>query len=161
MRPDDRHLKAGCASVGNASPRFVVPGDFNRRIDDEQAIAVPRDQVRAGVDPGCRGFVGLDHIVASAALHAALARLQPAATAARKVPVANRPGQPIESSDHCPQLATVLLQGRRSGRNGDPGRRPPGRDGPGSRGGGPYATLRRRPPTPSCRRKAAGPLWTI
>ena len=178
------HLKAGCASVNNAnprfpgrlltdpaeacdtfnrqvpvleewieavaarSPRFVVLGDFNRRIDDEQAIAVPKDQVRAdgsdpagpnrpgadgrvatrylwpeisdgapalhllplaGAAPGCRGFVGLDHIVASAALHAALARLQPAATAARKVPVVNAPGQLIESSDHCPQVATLLL----------------------------------------------------
>jgi hypothetical protein len=135
-------------SVAARSPRFVVLGDFNRRIDDEQVLATPKDQVRAdgadpaganrpgadgrvgtrylwpeisdgapvlhllpltGVDAGCRGFIGLDHIVVSAALHATLAQLEPAAIAARKVPVVNLPGQRIESSDHCPQVAKVLL----------------------------------------------------
>jgi hypothetical protein len=135
-------------AVAARSPRFVLLGDLNRRIDDEQAMAVPKAQVRAdgsdpagpnrpgadgrvatrvlwpeisdgaptlhllplaAVDTGCRGFIGLDHIVVSAALHATLARLEPAAIAARKVPVVNRPGQLIESSDHCPQVARLLL----------------------------------------------------
>ncbi len=136
------------ASVSPASPRFVILGDFNRRIDDEKALAVAKEQVRAdGSDPAsrhtvaadgrvstrylwpeiadssralfllpltatdadCKGFVGLDHIVVSASLHATLAQHKPAAIAARKVAVSGRAGQLIETSDHCPQLAQVLL----------------------------------------------------
>jgi endonuclease/exonuclease/phosphatase family metal-dependent hydrolase len=141
-------LEAWIEDVAARSPRFVLLGDLNRRIDDEQAMAVPKDQVRAdgadpagpnrpgadgrvatrylwpelsdgapnlfllplaGVDAGCRGFIGLDHIVVSAALHATMLRAEPAALAARKVPVVNAPGQLIESSDHCPQVARLLL----------------------------------------------------
>lgn len=39
-------------AVGARSPRFVLLGDFNRRIDEEAAEAVPPSQVRAdGSDP--------------------------------------------------------------------------------------------------------------
>ncbi|MBY0243121.1 MAG: hypothetical protein K2X55_27825 [Burkholderiaceae bacterium] len=39
-------------SVGAKSPRFVLLGDFNRRIDEEAAEAVPPSQVRSdGSDP--------------------------------------------------------------------------------------------------------------
>lgn len=39
-------------AVAQRSPRFVLLGDFNRRIDDEAALAPPRDQVRSdGSDP--------------------------------------------------------------------------------------------------------------
>jgi endonuclease/exonuclease/phosphatase family metal-dependent hydrolase len=135
-------------AVASRSPRFVILGDFNRRIDDEKALSVARDQVRAdasdpagrhvkgadgrvstrylwpeiddgspalfqlplsATDAGCKGFTGLDHIVLSASLHAALARHDPAAIAARKVAVAGRAGQAIETSDHCPQIGQLLL----------------------------------------------------
>jgi endonuclease/exonuclease/phosphatase family metal-dependent hydrolase len=39
-------------SVAQRSPRFVLMGDFNRRIDDEAVLSPPRDQVRSdGSDP--------------------------------------------------------------------------------------------------------------
>lgn len=39
-------------TVAQRSQRFVLMGDFNRRIDDEAALALPRDQVRSdGSDP--------------------------------------------------------------------------------------------------------------
>jgi endonuclease/exonuclease/phosphatase family metal-dependent hydrolase len=48
-------------AVAARSPRFVVLGDFNRRIDDEQALAIARDQVRAdGADPAGRHSVAAD-----------------------------------------------------------------------------------------------------
>jgi hypothetical protein len=126
----------------------VVLGDFNRRIDDEKALSIARDQVRTdGSDPAgpnaagadgqvatrylwpeiddgsvalfllplaashadCKGFNGLDHIVISSSLYAALARHGPAAIAARKVAAVLRAGQLIETSDHCPQIGQVLL----------------------------------------------------
>ena len=39
-------------TVAQRSPRFVLMGDFNRRIDDEAALSPPKDQVRSdGSDP--------------------------------------------------------------------------------------------------------------
>lgn len=135
-------------AVASRSPRFVILGDFNRRIDDEQSLAIAKGQVRGdGSDPagpnpaaadgrvgtrylwpeiadgspalfqlrltavesGCRGFVGLDHIVISASLHATLAQHGPAAVGARKVPVLRTAGQLIDTSDHCPQVGQLLL----------------------------------------------------
>lgn len=135
-------------AVAARSPRFVLLGDFNRRIDEEIALNIPKDQVRAdgtdpasrpalrpdgrtstrylwpeladgsralflmplrATDPDCRGFVGLDHIVISGRLQAALARQPAADVGARKVPVVGRAGQPIETSDHCPQVGRLLL----------------------------------------------------
>jgi endonuclease/exonuclease/phosphatase family metal-dependent hydrolase len=135
-------------AVAARSPRFVILGDFNRRIDDEKALAVAKAQVRAdGSDPAgrhtfgadgrvstkylwpeiddgsralfqlplgvtdadCKGFAGLDHIVISASLHAALVKHDPAAIAARKAGVAQRAGQLLETSDHCPQIGQLLL----------------------------------------------------
>lgn len=130
------------------SPRLVVLGDFNRRLDEEQALALPREQVRSDgsnpagvpvagpdgrvstrylwpeladgtrqlvllplkqVDPACKGFAGLDHIVVSGPLQAALAPLAPEQAGARKTAVVSRPGQAMETSDHCPQVARLLL----------------------------------------------------
>ena len=135
-------------AVAAQSPRFVILGDFNRRIDEEQALAIPKDQVRAdgtdpasrhtaaadgrvktrylwpeladgsralfqltlkSTDPACKGFTGLDHIVVSGAVHAALEKRDPADIGTRKAPVLGRPGQPVESSDHCPQIGRLLL----------------------------------------------------
>ena len=135
-------------SVAARSPRFVILGDFNRRIDDERTLAVAKDQVRADAsDPAsrnpvaadgrvstrylwpeiadgsralsqlplsataadCKGFVGLDHIVVSGPVHAAMLKHNPALIAARKVSVLGRAGQLIETSDHCPQVAQILL----------------------------------------------------
>ena len=113
-------------------------GDFNRRIDDEEKLAVAKDKVRAdGSDPagahriangkvatrylwpelndgtpvlhqmplstnegGCTGFTGLDHIVVSEALK----KLNPGVVFSKKVGVAEKPGQRIETSDHCPRV---------------------------------------------------------
>ncbi len=135
-------------AVAAQTPRFVILGDFNRRIDEELALAIPRDQVRTdganpagpptpgadgrvatrylwpeladgtralhllplkGQDAACTGFVGLDHIVVSGRLQALLDAAGAASTGARKAAVVNRPGQAIESSDHCPQVGRLLL----------------------------------------------------
>ncbi len=135
-------------AVAAQSPRFVVLGDFNRRIDEESDLAITKDQVRAdgtdpasrpalaadgrvstrylwpeiadgvpalfrlplvATDPGCKGFVGLDHIVVSGAVHAAMEKHRPADIGARKTPVLGRVGQLIETSDHCPQVGRLWL----------------------------------------------------
>ena len=45
-------LEEWIESVARKSPRFVWMGDFNRRIDDEEKLAIARDKVRAdGSDP--------------------------------------------------------------------------------------------------------------
>jgi endonuclease/exonuclease/phosphatase family metal-dependent hydrolase len=131
-------------SVWAKSPRLILLGDFNRRIDDELAMAPKSNEVRAdGTDPaspnkvgpdgkvstrylwqeisdgsptlhqvplsttdgGCTGFMGLDHIVISDALKT----LNPGVIPSRKVAVAAVPNQRIETSDHCPRVATLKL----------------------------------------------------
>ncbi len=48
-------------AVAAKSPRFVILGDFNRRIDEEQALAIAKDQVRTdSTDPASRNTVGAD-----------------------------------------------------------------------------------------------------
>ena len=136
-------LEAWIESVAKKSPRFVWMGDFNRRIDDEEKLAIAKDKVRAdGSDPagahrasngkvntrylwpelndgtpsmyqvplstkegGCTGFTGLDHIVISEALK----RTNPGVVFSKKVAVAEKPGQRIETSDHCPRIAQLKL----------------------------------------------------
>ena len=141
-------LEAWIDAVAAQSPRYVILGDFNRRIDEEASLAIPRDQVRVGgadpagphavgadgrvgtrylwpeladgkravhllpvkgSDPACTGFVGLDHIVVSDRLWALLAADAAANTGARKAAVSSRPGQRIETSDHCPQIGRLLF----------------------------------------------------
>jgi endonuclease/exonuclease/phosphatase family metal-dependent hydrolase len=136
------YLENWIESVSAKSPRFVLMGDFNRRIDDELALAPKANEVRAdGTDPaspnkvgadgkvatrylwqeisdgsptmhqvplstkdgGCTGFTGLDHIVISDALKA----VNPGVIPSRKVAVAAVPNQAIETSDHCPRIATL------------------------------------------------------
>jgi endonuclease/exonuclease/phosphatase family metal-dependent hydrolase len=134
-------LEAWLESVAKKSPRFVWMGDFNRRIDDEEKLAIAKDKVRAdGSDPagahkaahgkvttrylwpelndgtpallqvplstkegGCTGFTGLDHIVISEALK----KLNPGVVPSKKVRVDEKPGQRIETSDHCPRVAQL------------------------------------------------------
>ena len=134
-------LEAWIESVARKSPRFVWMGDFNRRIDDEEKLAIAKDKVRAdGSDPagphrttngkvatrylwpelndgspalyqvplstkegGCTGFTGLDHIVISEALK----KENPGVVFSKKVGVAERPEQGIETSDHCPRVAQL------------------------------------------------------
>ena len=131
--------------IAQRSPRLVLMGDFNRRIDEEAAAGVAPGQVRADgsdpagpnkrardgyvasrymwqeiadgkpmlyqlplstLEPACRGYAGLDHIVISGAVHA----LQGAATlVSRKVGVARAPSQPIDTSGHCPRVARLML----------------------------------------------------
>ncbi|HYW57032.1 MAG TPA: hypothetical protein VE934_08725 [Polaromonas sp.] len=135
-------LESWIERVAAKSPRFVLLGDFNRRLDEEAKQKVPVNKVRVdGTDPagvnradadgqvaskylwqeisdgnpslhqvlldesavGCKGFVGLDHILLSSTLRA----LQPAEPRSVKLPVAQKAGQKIVSSDHCPRV-TVL-----------------------------------------------------
>lgn len=135
-------------AVAAQSPRFVVLGDFNRRIDDELAMAIAKDQVRTdGTDPAgrqapaadgrvptkylwpeiadgspalfqlplqatdaaCKGFTGLDHMVVSGPVYAALDKRDPGAQGTRKAPVVARAGQALETSDHCPLIGRLLL----------------------------------------------------
>lgn len=136
-------LEAWIESVARKSPRFVWMGDFNRRIDDEEKLAIAKDKVRSGgSDPagahkaangkvdtrylwpelndgtpamyqvplsttegGCTGFTGLDHIVISEPLK----KLNPGVVPSKKIGVAQKPHQAIETSDHCPRLAQLKL----------------------------------------------------
>lgn len=53
-------------SIAEKSPRFVFLGDFNRRIDDELAMAPPKDQVRRdGSDPASPNKVAANGKVTS------------------------------------------------------------------------------------------------
>jgi endonuclease/exonuclease/phosphatase family metal-dependent hydrolase len=133
-------LETWIETLARTTPRLVLMGDFNRRIDDEEAMAIAPGDVRSdGSDPtashralpdgrvstrylwpeiadgapalhrvplapeadGCKGFQGLDHVVISAALR----RQNPAAIEARKMRPASLPGQALQTSDHCPQMA--------------------------------------------------------
>lgn len=134
-------LEAWLEAVAKKSPRFVWLGDFNRRIDDEEKLAIAKDKVRAdGSDPasphkvvnnkvptrylwpelndgtpamfqiplstkegGCTGFTGLDHIVISEALK----KKNEGVVFSKKVGVAEKAGQGIETSDHCPRIAQL------------------------------------------------------
>ncbi|QJR13404.1 endonuclease/exonuclease/phosphatase family protein [Usitatibacter palustris] len=134
-------LEAWIESVASKSPRFVWMGDFNRRVDDEEKLAIAKDKVRSdGSDPagankgangkvatrylwpelndgtpvlhqvplstkegGCTGFTGLDHIVISEAMK----KVNEGVVFSRKVAVAEKPGQGIETSDHCPRMAKL------------------------------------------------------
>jgi endonuclease/exonuclease/phosphatase family metal-dependent hydrolase len=134
-------LEEWIESVAKKSPRFVWMGDFNRRIDDEEKLAIAKDKVRAdGSNPagphkttngkvatrylwpelndgdpamyqvplstkdgGCIGFTGLDHIVISESLK----KDNPGVVVSKKVGVAEKPDQRIETSDHCPRVAQL------------------------------------------------------
>lgn len=136
-------LEAWLETVAKKSPRFVWLGDFNRRIDDEEKLAIAKDKVRAdGSDPagphkvvnnkvptrylwpelndgtpalfqiplstkegGCTGFTGLDHIVISEALK----KKNEGVVFSKKLAVAEKAGQGIETSDHCPRIAQLKL----------------------------------------------------
>ncbi|RVU49220.1 endonuclease/exonuclease/phosphatase family protein [Rubrivivax rivuli] len=141
-------LESWIEAVAAQTTRFVLLGDFNRRIDEEATMGLAANQVRAdgsnpaGPNPvdtqgrvgtrylwpelndgspalfqlplqateaGCSGFTGLDHIVVGAGVHTLMQQSAPADIASRKVPVLGRPGQPIESSDHCPKVARLRL----------------------------------------------------
>ncbi|MFC0250401.1 hypothetical protein [Massilia consociata] len=58
-----------------------------------------------GVETGCRGFSGLDHIV----LSGPLAARQAPTLGSRKTAVVQAPDQRIETSDHCPRSVTLAL----------------------------------------------------
>jgi hypothetical protein len=129
-------------AVAAKSPRLVLLGDYNRRIDDEDAMNPPAAQVRAdGTNPagpnkiddkgkvttkflwqeiadgapvlhqvplstkegGCTGFQGLDHIVVSDAIK----KQNPGVIFSKKVAVAQKTDQRIETSDHCPRVAQM------------------------------------------------------
>jgi len=130
-------------AVAKKSPRFVWMGDFNRRIDEEEKLALAKDKVRVdGSDPaspnkvtngkvptrflwpelndgtpvlfqvplstqegGCKGFTGLDHIVISEALK----KSNEGVVFSKKIAVAEKAGQAIETSDHCPRIAQLKL----------------------------------------------------
>lgn len=131
--------------VAQRSPRFVLLGDFNRRLDEEAKAGFTRKTVRldrtdpagpnhpdasgnvpsrvlwqeisdgapnlyqVGLDSaatGCKGFLGLDHILVSDAIRTA----QPGGIpSSRKLPVTQVPKQKIQTSDHCPRVTALQL----------------------------------------------------
>lgn len=59
-------LESWIEAIAAKTPRFVVLGDFNRRIDDEAAANVKASSVRAdGSDPATRNTIGSDGRVAT------------------------------------------------------------------------------------------------
>lgn len=137
-------LESWIERVAATSPRFVLLGDFNRRVDEESRQQIPANKVRVdGTDPasannagpdgqvtskylwqeisdgnpslhqvqldesavGCKGFVGLDHILLSSTLRS----LQPTEPRSMKLRVAQKAGQKIGTSDHCPRVTVLKL----------------------------------------------------
>ncbi|QBK04514.1 hypothetical protein DW355_06685 [Hylemonella gracilis] len=68
---------------------------------DPSLVQVPL----SGVATGCRGFVGLDHILLSATLNAR----QKNKPISSKIQVQTQSSQVIETSDHCPRVTRVNL----------------------------------------------------
>ena len=81
---------------GKVSTRYLWP-----ELDDGSPALhqVPLSTTEGG----CTGFTGLDHIVISDALK----RANPGVIFSKKVGVAEKPGQRIETSDHCPRVARL------------------------------------------------------
>jgi endonuclease/exonuclease/phosphatase family metal-dependent hydrolase len=137
------HFEAWLEKVIKDSPRVVILGDFNRRIDEEANAKVAKSAVRsdqsdpasahqllpdgrntaryfwpeiddgsprlfqiplAGTDKDCKGFVGLDHVVISDALHQ-----KNGMATSRKVAVESIKDAVLEGSDHCPRVAQLRL----------------------------------------------------
>lgn len=77
-------------SVAQASPQFVLLGDFNRRIDDEAEMNIAKDQVRAdGADPASPNKVGADGKVATRYFWQELADGKPAM---HQIPLSTKEG---------------------------------------------------------------------
>ena len=81
---------------GKATTRYLWP-ELN---DGSPALYQVPLSTKEG---GCTGFTGLDHIVISEALK----KLNPGVVFSKKVGVAERPDQRIETSDHCPRVAQL------------------------------------------------------
>jgi hypothetical protein len=56
-------------------------------------------------DGGCKGFVGLDHVVVSDTI----ARDNPGTIPSKKIAVVTTPGQTMETADHCPRIVKLHL----------------------------------------------------
>lgn len=136
-------LENAIENIASTSAKFVVMGDFNRRLDEEQSAKPPLNAIRTdgthpaspniaqsngrpgskymwqeisdgkpGMvqvplegNPTCKGFVGLDHILASETLWSS----QPSSTISRKLPVTRQVDQKIETSDHCPRFTQLVF----------------------------------------------------
>lgn len=95
-----------------SAPAGVPPQDANGKVASRYLWQELNDGTRAlqqvplaGVDAGCRGFTGLDHIV----LSGALAARQAPNLGSRKTAVVQAPGQRIETSDHCPRSVSLVF----------------------------------------------------
>ncbi|WP_091875339.1 hypothetical protein [Massilia yuzhufengensis] len=98
--------------VNGSDPKGVPPQEADGKVATRYLWQELSDGARTlqqvpltAVDPGCRGFSGLDHIV----LSGALAARQPAGLGSRKTAVVQAPGQRIETSDHCPRSVTLAF----------------------------------------------------
>lgn len=114
-------LRAWIGGVARSSPRFVLLGDFNRRIDEElTAGAAPENSFWRRLADGlpdmrpipptssareCGRTAGLDHIVISAVLWGS----QTHPPAVRRIATTQASAQAIPTSDHCPNITTVEL----------------------------------------------------
>ncbi|MGI4718188.1 MAG: hypothetical protein ACRYGO_00475 [Janthinobacterium lividum] len=98
--------------VDGSKPAGVPNADASGKVATRYLWQELNDGVRSlqqvpltGVDQGCRGFSGLDHIV----LSGPLAARQAPDFGSHKTAVAQAPNQRIETSDHCPRSFTLAF----------------------------------------------------
>jgi len=105
-------IAPGQVRTDGSAPAGVPAQDANGKVATRYLWQELNDGTRAlqqvplsGVDAGCRGFTGLDHIV----LSGALAARQAPNLGSRKTAVVQAPGQRIETSDHCPRSVSLVF----------------------------------------------------
>jgi len=98
--------------VDGSNPAGLPPPDASGKVATRYLWQELNDGTRAlqqvpltGVEQGCRGFSGLDHIVVSRAL----AARQTGVLGSRKSAVVQLPGQRIDTSDHCPRTVNLAF----------------------------------------------------
>jgi len=106
------NIPAEKVRTDGSSPAGVPPQDAIGKVATRYLWQELNDGTRSlkqvpltGIEEGCRGFTGLDHIV----LSGALAARQPSDIGSRKTAVVQAPGQRIDTSDHCPRSVTLNL----------------------------------------------------
>ncbi len=106
------NIPAEKVRTDGSNPSGVPAQDKDGRVATRYLWQELNDGVRSlqqvpltGVEAGCKGFSGLDHIV----LSGPLAARQPASLGSRKTAVVQAPGQRIETSDHCPRSVTLAF----------------------------------------------------
>ncbi len=106
------NIPAEKVRTDGSNPAGVPPQDAIGKVATRYLWQELNDGTRSlkqvpltGIEEGCRGFTGLDHIV----LSGALAARQAPDIGSRKTAVVQAPGQRIDTSDHCPRSVTLNL----------------------------------------------------